>query len=81
MRKMISVEPQKTWEDIKQKGSEHYKSDDGAVEPIDLYRSLGILRAYAVTSIIKYAVRNVHKDVVNEKDIAKIQHCAELMRF
>lgn len=69
----------KTWADIKQNGSEHYKN--GGIEPIDLYRSLGILKPFAIACIIKYASRNVGKEIVSEGDVEKIKHYAEMLRF
>lgn len=66
-----------TWESVKKRGSEHYKSA-GAVEPIDLYRSLGILNEFAIASIIKYASRMV-KNGVNGKDCEKIRHYADIL--
>ncbi len=73
----------KTWEEIKQMGSSHYKT--GGVECIDLYRSLGGLRAFAVCSIIKYASRNAgsgykESDPVSVKDMGKIIHYAEILK-
>lgn len=49
----------KTWEDIKKGGSGHYKT--GSVEPIDLYRSLGILREWAIGEICQHALRNIRE--------------------
>jgi hypothetical protein len=72
----------KTWEEIKQGGSEHYKL--GGIEPIDLYLSLGALRAFAICSIIKYASRNMgigeEADPVSNKDMDKIIHYAEMLK-
>lgn len=70
----------KSWEEIKQNGSGHYKQD-GDIEPIDLYKSMGILRHFAIASIIKYASRNVWtEEPVNDKDMCKIIHYAEMLR-
>ncbi|OPY07237.1 MAG: hypothetical protein A4E68_01919 [Syntrophaceae bacterium PtaB.Bin095] len=66
-----------TWESVKKKGSEHYKSA-GGVEPIDLYRSLGILDSFALGSIIKYASRMARAGV-NRKDCEKIRHYADIL--
>jgi hypothetical protein len=66
-----------TWESVKQKGSEHYKSK-GGVEPIDLYRSLGILDSFALGSIIKYASRQARKGL-NSADCLKIKHYADIL--
>lgn len=65
------------WEEVKQRGSEHYKN--GTIEPIDLYRSLGILKPFCLASIIKYASRNVTKTVSN-RDMEKIEHYAEILK-
>lgn len=68
----------KTWEELKQQGSNHYKT--GEIEPIDLYRSAGTFRHFAIDSIIKYAYRNSNnEDPVNIKDMNKIIHFAELL--
>jgi hypothetical protein len=45
-----------TWDELKQQGSEHYKT--GGVEPIDLYKSGGMFVYFALCSIIKYAFRS-----------------------
>jgi len=69
----------KTWEEIKNQGSGHYKN--GGVEPIDLYRSLGVMHIFALTSIIKYASRNLIQGVsVNMNDLDKIIHYAEIVK-
>ena len=68
----------KTWEELKQQGSNHYKT--GEIEPIDLYRSAGTFRHFAIDSIIKYAYRNSNnEDPVNINDMNKIIHFAELL--
>ena len=46
----------KTWDELKQHGSAHYKT--GGVEPIDLYRAGGMFLDFALCSIIKYAFRS-----------------------
>jgi len=70
------------WVELKKQGSEHYKT--GGVEPIDLYRSMGILRGFAIASIIKYAARNAgtgrpEDNPVSVKDMTKIKHYADLL--
>jgi len=68
-----------TWESLKKDGSGHYKSA-GKVEPIDLYRSLGAFRHFAICSIIKYAARNVNAEThVSDKDMGKVIHYAKLL--
>lgn len=67
------------WVDIKGEGSGHYKTI-GDCEPIDLYRSSGMLRHFALGSIIKYAFRN--RDLNKKpsiKDLKKIIHYAEII--
>jgi hypothetical protein len=71
------------WNVLKQRGSDHYKTD-GGVQPIDLYRSMGILRGFAIASIIKYAARNAgngrpEDNPVSVKDMTKIKHYADLL--
>jgi hypothetical protein len=46
----------KTWEELKQHGSDHYKTE--GTEPIDLYRAGGMFEQFALCSIIKYAFRS-----------------------
>ncbi len=67
-----------TWEDLKKRGSQHYKT--GKVEPIDLYRSAGMLRHFALSNIIKYAYRNANpKKQLSLKDLEKIKHYADML--
>jgi AMMECR1 domain-containing protein len=71
------------WEKVKQSGSDHYKTGD--IEPIDLYRSLGILRPFCIASIIKYAARNAgtgkpEDNPVSNKDLNKIIHYCEILK-
>lgn len=65
------------WKELKKDGSDHYKT--GGVEPIDLYKSAGILKHFAIGSIIKYAHRNANRPIV-EKDIDKIIHYAKMLK-
>ena len=66
----------KAWEKLKQMGSPHYKT--GGAEPIDIYRSKGAFKAFALCSICKYSVRNMDKEL-NPKDMEKIIHYAKLL--
>ena len=69
-----------TWEEIKKLGSDHYKT--GTVEPIDLYRSSGMLRHFALASIIKYAFRNSNSNgPISPKDMEKIKHYSDILGF
>ena len=73
------MEENKTWEEAKKQGSNHYKTD-GGVEPIDLYRALGIFRPWAIAEICNHAIRNRDdKKPVNVLDMQKIIHYAELL--
>jgi len=71
----------KEWEELKSEGSGHYKVE--GVEPMDLYRSGGILWDLAIGSIIGYAFRNreenprAPRDVI--KDMTKIIHFAKMI--
>jgi hypothetical protein len=65
----------KTWEELRLEGSEHYR---GVAQPIDIYKSKGVFKPFALCSIIKYATRNLDKDL-NPNDIKKIIHYAELL--
>lgn len=63
------------WEEVKKSGSEHYK---GGVEPIDLYKSGGMLKDFALCNIIKYAYRQ--RGGPNHKDLDKIIHYARMLK-
>jgi len=66
------------WEDLKSQGMEHYKT--GKIEPIDLYKSSGILRPFALGNIIKYAFRNADlSKPMNIKDLEKVIHYANML--
>lgn len=73
----------KTWDELKQEGSNHYKS--GKTEPIDLYRdakphtSLSAFAVKALTDNIKYAYRMLTTKGVNESDCLKMRHYTELL--
>jgi hypothetical protein len=75
------------WEELKNRGSEHYKT--GEVEPIDLYRcipihglhpSLTLLDAKALTDTIKYAYRMLTKGA-NKSDCEKISHYIDMVKW
>ena len=72
-----------TWEDLKQQGSEHYKT--GTVEPIDLYRALephpnyNAFAIFALTNAIKYAARLLTRGYYS-RDVDKIMHYIALYR-
>lgn len=71
------------WEDIKKRGSEHYKGS-GIVEPIDLLKAGGILHDKAIGDILKYAYRNRKELVGNSisvQDMDKIIHYAEMLKI
>jgi len=74
----------KTWEELKQGGSAHYKLD-GGVEVIDLLRclmphaSLTVLQIKALSDCIKYAARMLTKGA-NDSDCLKIIHYTEMVR-
>jgi hypothetical protein len=66
------------WEELKKDGSPHYKT--GSIEPIDLYRSSGMFRHFALGSIIKYSFRNADlKKPISIKDLEKVIHYARLL--
>jgi hypothetical protein len=70
-----------TWEDIKKRGSQHYKTGD--VEPIDLYCSLGVLEIFSLCNVIKYAFRNVQADFngqdISRNDLKKMHHYLDMI--
>jgi hypothetical protein len=66
------------WEELKREGSEHYRTP--GTQPIDLYKDMGILRQFAVASIVKYAVRNADTlKPVSVKDMKKIRHYTKIL--
>jgi hypothetical protein len=72
----------KTWDELKKEGSKHYRDTDG-IQPIDLYRDLGIFRSWAIAEICQHAIRNIgsgpDENPVSTKDMQKIIHYAELL--
>lgn len=69
------------WEEIKKKGSPHYKG--GKVEPIDLILEGGMLWDKAIADIIKYAYRNRRElgHRVNPLDVEKLRHCVDMLKM
>ena len=69
----------KTWDELKKEGSEHYQT--GEIEPIDLYKSIGIFRDWAIGEICQHALRNrsSEKEILSANDMKKIIHYAELL--
>ena len=69
------------WQELKKRGSEHYKKNPDVIEPIDLYKAGGMLRDAAVSNIIRYAYRNRREleRPINPKDMDKIIHYTEML--
>lgn len=71
----------KSWNELKQQGSAHYKTGD--VEPVDLYRAGEMLHDFALASIIKYAFRSRRSEGADRatflKNMDKIIHYASLL--
>jgi hypothetical protein len=68
-----------SWEELKANGSDHYKT--GGIEPIDLYRDAGMLRHFALCSIMKYAFRNRNaENPISHKDMDKIIDYAQKLK-
>lgn len=71
----------KTWDELKAMGADHYKT--GGVEPVDLYRAMGLFRSWAIVEICQHALRNAgtgpDANPVKTADIKKIIHYAELL--
>lgn len=67
------------WKKVKENGAKHYKTR--GTEPIDLMRSGGMLRDFALGSIIKYAFRNRTEvcGKINREDLRKIMHYCEIL--
>lgn len=69
-----------TWDELKERGSEHYKTGGGGVEPIDLIRAGGMLPDFCLGNIIKYAYRSRDTDVpATMKNLEKIRHYADML--
>ncbi len=67
------------WVELKKQGSDHYKT--GGIEPIDLYRAGGMLRSFALCSIMKYAFRNRNdEEPISIKDMNKIIDYAQKLK-
>jgi len=73
----------KTWDELKQMGSAHYKTAD-VVEPIDLFDAGDLLWPKAISDIIKYAFRNRKEGTFGvtrvDQDMDKIIHYAEIVK-
>jgi hypothetical protein len=70
-QKPYFVYPVMTWDELKLHGSAHYQT--GGIEPIDLYRSAGLFRTWAIVEIIQHAFRNRNVEIpLNVKDFEKI---------
>ena len=67
------------WEEVKEEGSLHYHNT-GSIEPIDLYKSLGILKHWIIGEICQHALRNRDKVSVSSEDMKKIIHYAKILR-
>ena len=78
------MQEEMTWDDVKRKGSKHYKA--GKIEPIDIYRdiqphpSLTALDIKALTDNIKYSYRMLTNGA-NKEDCDKIIHYTEMVIF
>lgn len=68
-----------SWDELKQSGSTHYKT--GGIEPVDLYVSGGMFRAFSLCSIIKYAFRNRNnEEPLRISDLDKIIDYAQKLK-
>lgn len=76
-----------TWEELKQKGSPHYKNEQSSVELIDLWRymkphpSLTVGQIKGLTDTMKYAYRML-KSGIDDKflsDCNKVIHYNQLL--
>ena len=67
------------WDQVKKKGNPNYKGEN--VEPIDLLKDGGMLRDFALGSIIKYAYRNRNRlgVPINRRDMEKVIHYSEIL--
>lgn len=69
-----------TWKELKERGSKHYKGSTDT-EPLDLILSGGMLYAYCISNIIKYAYRNCpgFKLCPDKSDMEKIKHYTDIL--
>lgn len=67
------------WEEIKGHGSGHYR--EGEVELIDLLRSGGALKHFAIGSVMKYVWRNRNKGVISLADMEKAKHFIDMLIY
>ncbi|MBE3145144.1 MAG: DUF3310 domain-containing protein [Planctomycetes bacterium] len=73
----------KTWDELKQQGSLHYKT--GGVELIDLWKamkpdpSLSVFDVFALCGDMKYACRQLQRGLL-PSDIRKVRHLTELLQ-
>lgn len=68
----------KTWDELKLRGSKHYKTGDAQM--IDVYKGHGTFTPWALNEISQHAVRNTPvKRSVFIEDMQKIIHYAELL--
>jgi hypothetical protein len=77
MRKEVGMD----WKELKTRESEHHKKSPDEVALIDLYKSGGLLRDFAIGCIIKYAYRNRSglEMSIRKEDIEKIKHYADML--
>jgi hypothetical protein len=73
-----------TWDEIKQKGSKHYKIGEGFIEMIDLYKSEGTLQDWAICEARHHFSRNLSslQTLGTQKcieDMKKCIHYAEMI--
>ena len=62
-----------SWEELKLEGSEHSKRLYADIQPIDLYRSAGAFRAWALIEICQHALRNLDaEEPILIRDMEKI---------
>jgi hypothetical protein len=71
------------WNQLKQKGSSHYRSEDD-IQPIDLMLAGGGFRFWCTYNIVKYAFRQRTRETGGDnkrlrKDVGKIKHYADLL--
>jgi hypothetical protein len=75
---MTNLGKENKWNELKKDGSQHYKN--GGIEPIDLYRSSGMLKIFVLCNIIKYAYRGAERDgELLIKDLKKIIHYSQYL--
>lgn len=71
--------PYKTWDELKQSGSQHYKREQAQM--IDIYKAKGTFTAWALNEVTQHAQRNspLKRDCFVEDMVKNIHYCELLI--